>query len=100
METRADDRRLVLDRYRLHDRLGSGGMGTVWAARNELIDRDVAIKIEPGEDQQLTFEGSAKGDAFDRISLRGTVDCNSGVCLSVSPTTTRVVNTGRSSRNS
>jgi serine/threonine-protein kinase len=36
---------LVSGKYRLLQLLGAGGMGSVWGARNELTDRDFAIKF-------------------------------------------------------
>src|SRR3954465_10213655 len=36
---------LISGKYRLLRLIGAGGMGSVWAARNELTDRDFAIKF-------------------------------------------------------
>jgi eukaryotic-like serine/threonine-protein kinase len=54
---------LVLGRYRLRERLGAGGFGTVWSAHDEQLHRDVAVKriwLGPdGDSERATREAQA-----------------------------------------
>jgi serine/threonine protein kinase len=36
---------LISDRYRIEDRLGSGGMSSVFRAQDTILERTVAVKI-------------------------------------------------------
>ena len=44
MHPSADTGRVIVGRYRLQAPIGRGAMGVVWRARDQLLDRDVAIK--------------------------------------------------------
>jgi hypothetical protein len=45
---------------------------------NVAILRDVSVKVESDAPRQLRFAGTARGDAFDRLQVQGTIDLATG----------------------
>ncbi|WP_410611516.1 protein kinase domain-containing protein [Amycolatopsis sp. lyj-109] len=54
---------LIAGRYRLAERIGQGSMGVIWRARDERLDRIVAVK-------QLDYDAAIGQAAGDQASLR------------------------------
>ena len=57
----------TLGHYRIVEKLGQGGMGRVYRAHDEVLDRDVAIKVLP--EGTLTDEAARKRFRKEAIAL-------------------------------
>jgi eukaryotic-like serine/threonine-protein kinase len=68
-------RMLIAGRYRLHEPVGAGGMGRVWMARDEMLDRDVAVK-------EFVLPEWMTGDEKDRLRDRTLREARSAARLS------------------
>ncbi|RKT19077.1 serine/threonine protein kinase [Streptomyces sp. 1114.5] len=72
--------RLLAGRYRLRDVLGRGGMGTVWRAHDEQLDREVAVKelrlpegMEPAERESWIGRLDREARAAARLKHPGVI---------------------------
>jgi serine/threonine-protein kinase len=62
--------RVLADRYELGDRMGSGGMGTVWRAHDRTLGRDVAVKLlHEGLAADTTFAQRFRQEALSAAKL-------------------------------
>src|SRR3954452_6551922 len=67
------DGRVVLGRYRLLRRLGAGGFGVVWLARDERLDRVVAVKRIAVHDAAAGTRAEREAKAAGRLAHPGIV---------------------------
>ncbi|MBB4748385.1 serine/threonine-protein kinase [Actinoplanes lobatus] len=57
-------------RYRLIEKLGTGGMSVVWRGYDEILGRDVAVKVlEPGLAEDRTFRDRLRQEALAAARL-------------------------------
>jgi hypothetical protein len=69
----SDEGRLVAGRYRVIRRIGTGAMGAVWQAQDEILHRTVAIKqllLQPGLDENEAEDARQRTMREGRIAAR------------------------------
>ncbi len=77
---------VILDRYRLVEKLGAGGMGEVWLAKHQLLARPAAVKV---------IRPEALGDAQRRNSIVKRFQCEAQTTANLSsPNTVRLYDFG------
>jgi serine/threonine-protein kinase len=61
---------LLNERYRLDQRVASGGMADVWSARDEVLQRQVAVKVmRPDPDHEALFALRFRDEALNSAGL-------------------------------
>ena len=69
----SDEGRLVAGRYRIERRIGTGAMGAVWQAHDDVLGRTVAIKqllLQPGLDHNEAEDAKQRTMREGRIAAR------------------------------
>jgi hypothetical protein len=69
----SDEGRLLAGRYRVIQRIGTGAMGAVWQAQDEVLHRTVAIKqllLQPGLDENEAEDARQRTMREGRIAAR------------------------------
>ncbi|MPY84284.1 MAG: serine/threonine protein kinase, partial [Actinophytocola sp.] len=64
---------LIAGRYRLQRLIGTGAMGVVWQARDELLNRVIAVKkllIQPGLEPARADEARRRAMREGRVAAR------------------------------
>ena len=57
-----------ISHYLLFEKLGEGGMGAVYRARDQILDREVALKFLPGGNQDARTSLTREAQAASRLS--------------------------------